>query len=258
MPMNTARFARLLYLGCVVPALLPLHAQQTKPAFESYSVHASKKCEGDIGFQGNRFVAPDSTLFFLMYSAYATELSQDVEGLPAWGESACFTIEARMSDDDYAALQKLPPQERKKQQQQMKQQLLVEVFKLRIHTETRIRPVYEIHQARGGIKIKPWPVGKPVEEGFWGFDSFAFHGTSLTMLATNLTQILSEHVIDQSGLTGLYDVVLTPSQEPAKDVEEVHARLLCTLEEQLGLKLTATKAPITVYVVDHAEKPEAN
>jgi uncharacterized protein (TIGR03435 family) len=256
--MNTARFARLLCLGCVLPAQLPLHAQQAKAAFESYAVHASKECGGDIGFEGNRFVAHDATLFFLMYSAYATELPQDVEGLPAWGDSACFTIEARMRDDDYAALQQFAPEERKKQQQQMKQQLLVEVFKLRIHTETRIRPVYEIHQARGGIKIKPWPVGKPADEGFWGLNSFAFHGISLTMLATNLSQILSEHVIDQTGLTGLYDVVLTPSQEPAKDVEEVHARLLCALEEQLGLKLTATKGPVTVYVVDHAEKPEAN
>jgi len=118
--MNTARFARLLCLGCVLPAQLPLHAQQAKAAFESYAVHASKKCDGDIAFQGNRFVAHDATLFFLMYSAYAVGQQKNVEGLPAWGDSACFTIEARMSDDDYAALQKLAPEERKKQQQRMK------------------------------------------------------------------------------------------------------------------------------------------
>lgn len=261
--MNLFCLARRLCLSGMVLAATSLHAQPTPSTarnfvFESYAVHASKECDGDIGFMGNRFVARAATLFFLMYSAYATELPQDVEGLPAWSESGCFTIEARMSDDDYAALQKLAREERKTQQQQMKQQLLAEVFKLRIHTETRLRPVYEMRPARGGIRITPWPADKPVEDGFWGFNSFAFHGSTLKMLATNLTQILGEHVIDRTGLAGSYEIVLAPPREETKDIEEAHAQLLHALEEQLGLKLTASKQPVTVYVVDYAEKPEVN
>jgi uncharacterized protein (TIGR03435 family) len=34
--------------------------------------------------------------------------------------------------------------------------------------------------------------------------------------------------------------------------------LFNAIQEQLGLKLVATKAPVDVLVVDHVEKPSAN
>jgi uncharacterized protein (TIGR03435 family) len=34
--------------------------------------------------------------------------------------------------------------------------------------------------------------------------------------------------------------------------------LYTALQEQLGLKLSATKAPAEVYIVDHVEKPGGN
>jgi len=118
--------------------------------------------------------------------------------------------------------------------------------------------VYEIHQARGGAKLKPWPAGKSHGDGFLSFDFFIFYDVSLKMLASHLTRILDVDVIDRTGLTGSYEMVLEPPQEESKDMQEAHARILTALEEQFGLKLKAAKGPVKVYVVDHAEKPEAN
>jgi len=70
-------------------------------------------------------------------------------------------------------------------------------------------------------------------------------------------------VVDQTGLTGAYDFTLTWSeqtvvsgagQESGTDAPS----LFTAVQEQLGLKLVPTKAPVEVIVVDHVEKPSEN
>jgi uncharacterized protein (TIGR03435 family) len=45
---------------------------------------------------------------------------------------------------------------------------------------------------------------------------------------------------------------------PPTDVANAPPNLYTAIQEQLGLKLEATKAPADVLVVDHAEKPSEN
>jgi uncharacterized protein (TIGR03435 family) len=83
-------------------------------------------------------------------------------------------------------------------------------------------------------------------------------------------------VIDKTGLTGRYDIHIefsattrTPANgaaagapppggpTPATDPDSAPA--LATTLEQLGLKLESARAPITIFVVDQANKrPEPN
>ena len=72
------------------------------------------------------------------------------------------------------------------------------------------------------------------------------------------------YVVDKTGLTGRYDFELrwTPASTP----EDTHAEspdsgapsLFTAVQEQLGLKLEPTKAPVDVLVVDSAKPPTPN
>jgi len=78
-------------------------------------------------------------------------------------------------------------------------------------------------------------------------------------------------VVDQTGLGATrYDFILkwTPdgSQRPPGAPEatapapsdDAPPDIFAAFQQQLGLKLQATKAPVDVLVIDHVEKPSAN
>jgi uncharacterized protein (TIGR03435 family) len=60
-------------------------------------------------------------------------------------------------------------------------------------------------------------------------------------------------VIDKTGLTGNYEFSIRYTTEP--NSTDDRPSLFTALEEQLGLKLVADRAPLQVLVVDHIERP---
>jgi uncharacterized protein (TIGR03435 family) len=86
-----------------------------------------------------------------------------------------------------------------------------------------------------------------------------------------LAGIVGRPVIDRTGFTGEFDVHLTftPDENtpglpggtlsaapPAPD--PTRPSIFDALQEQLGLKLSASKGPVEVLVIDHVERPTAN
>jgi len=76
-------------------------------------------------------------------------------------------------------------------------------------------------------------------------------------------------VVNQTGLTGRYDLVVTFTPDDSmpgvpviasktEDATETAPSLFEAFQQQLGLKLTAEKTPVDVIVIDHVEKPSAN
>jgi len=80
---------------------------------------------------------------------------------------------------------------------------------------------------------------------------------------------LNRPVLDQTGLDGRFDFALAFKQDennrlgatttadappPAPDVPP----LMDALRQQLGLKLTASKGPVRILVIDHVERPSEN
>jgi uncharacterized protein (TIGR03435 family) len=67
-------------------------------------------------------------------------------------------------------------------------------------------------------------------------------------------------VIDKTGLSGTFDVHLRWAKdgEPGDATITDAPSLAVALEEQLGLKLEARRAPVEYMVVDHVEKPSGN
>jgi uncharacterized protein (TIGR03435 family) len=65
-------------------------------------------------------------------------------------------------------------------------------------------------------------------------------------------------VIDRTGLNGNFgfELKFAPATNPNPDPDRPH--LITALEEQLGLKLEASRAPLDVLVIDRVERPTEN
>lgn len=64
-----------------------------------------------------------------------------------------------------------------------------------------------------------------------------------------LANTLGSPVVDETGLSGLYDYTF--------EWPDAGSSLFASVD-QLGLKLEAKKAPVEVLVMDHAERPSTN
>jgi uncharacterized protein (TIGR03435 family) len=78
----------------------------------------------------------------------------------------------------------------------------------------------------------------------------------MARLAEYLSGQAGRPVIDNTGLKGEYDFRVQWGTEETADASE--PSIFAALQEQLGLKLNATKGPIEIIVIDSAEKASAN
>ncbi len=99
-------------------------------------------------------------------------------------------------------------------------------------------------------------------------------GKKMTMvqLANSLSGIVGPLVIDNTGYAGYFDFQLEFSREltavssrpaPGDDrlatpTDNSEPSIFTALQEQLGMRLQATKGPVEVLVIDDAEKASAN
>jgi uncharacterized protein (TIGR03435 family) len=103
-----------------------------------------------------------------------------------------------------------------------------------------------------------------------GLGSIAGGDQPLTQLAQFLSQNLGRTVLDKTGLDGRYtfSITYTPDQIPAPPpggappgapalppIDPNGPSLPTALQEQLGLKLEATRGPVTMFVVDKVSQP---
>jgi len=87
----------------------------------------------------------------------------------------------------------------------------------------------------------------------------------MAQLANSLSMPARRVVLDRTGLTGNFDVDLqwTPDQMPqtppgAPELPPIDPNgpsLFTAVQEQLGLKLDSQRGPVSVLVIDRAERP---
>ena len=78
-------------------------------------------------------------------------------------------------------------------------------------------------------------------------------GTTMANLARMLAGPLGRAVVDRTGLQGRFDMSLTYSK--AGGAESDAPDIFTAVQEQLGLKLEATRGPVEILVIDSAEHP---
>ena len=149
------------------------------------------------------------------------------------------------------------------QLRQMLRQLLADRFQLTLHRETKMLPVYALTVAKGGPKLPE----ANADDGHHAVESlprvkdggFLFVDASMADFAAKLSLLrgMDRPVVDQTGIAGFYDIVLKGAADAVRQPDGA-VSLFTLLQEQLGLKLVASKAPVEILVIDHAEKPSEN
>jgi uncharacterized protein (TIGR03435 family) len=112
--------------------------------------------------------------------------------------------------------------------------------------------------------------GRPVCGTMIGPANIAAGGQTMGQLATILSGRVDRLVVDRTGLTGTFDIILTwtpdripqtppgppPPGAPAFPAIDPNGPSIFTaVQEQLGLKLESTKGSVDVLVIDRAEQP---
>lgn len=193
----------------------------------------------------------------------------EITGLPEWAKSARYDIVARVDFEDVEAYKKLSNLSMQETiaaftarqptgEMLMMQSLLRERFSLRVHWELKERSVYAMAVAKGGLRMKPAADPKHGEMSF-SHGHLAGKGVPLSFLASLLALPVGHSVVDRTGMTGAYDFDLRfDPRDNVSGAESNDPDLFTAVQEQLGLKLQSTHAPVPVLVVDHVEPPTPN
>jgi uncharacterized protein (TIGR03435 family) len=239
-----------------------------RPKFDAFEVATIKPVPSDaksaryITMQGvNRFVEKDYTLKLLIAAAYNLN-PRVISGGADWIDSEHYDIAAVTPGDVRPT---------RDEQMGMLRKLLAERFQLSFHRESKEFSIYVLEVAKGGPKLreaaKPDDVPALIN---------VVYPQSIKLPARNVTMedfvsmlqraVLDRPVVDKTGLKGRYDFDLEWAQDESQFGGEVGAApgdasaapLFTAIQQQLGLRLVATRGPVDALVVDKAERPSAN
>ena len=274
-------------LEAQAPAQPP--GENAPQAFEVASVRPNKSGAQGSSIRrqpGGGLTATNMPLRALITFAFQLQPYQLV-GDPSWIRNEFFDIVAKMEGNPAP----VPPFSGRLDPLMLAMQsLLAERFKLAVHREMREMDIYALVLsrpdgklgpalkpstqncaalmaaaiARGGPPPAPPPgPGNAVMCGVRGtFGRLIVGGMPLAAFASNLSGQVQRTVVDRTGLTGEWDFEIGFAAEPSPNLppgvelppaDPGAPSLFTAIQEQLGLKLQATKGPVDVLVVDRVE-----
>jgi uncharacterized protein (TIGR03435 family) len=257
---------KLIFAGFTMMAVAGWVSAQApkKPAFEVASIRPDVFGSHPRSIQysaGGRFTASNVPLRALIEEAYAIRDFQ-VSGGPDWVNRDQFNIAAKAEGDAS-----------KGQVRVMLQTLLAERFQLVLRRESKEVSVYTLTVGKTGPKLKEVKLDEDnATRGmrFGGIGRIAGAMATMPQLVVMLSDIklngsaiLDRPVLDRTGLTGVYDFKLEWSAEEQSadrttSTNPAGPSIFTAVQEQLGLKLESTKAPVEFFVIEQAGKPTEN
>ena len=269
-----ALWAMLTSELCFIPG--SSYAQALPSPSYVASVKPSRETRGGSEYSpGGRFTATAVTVRTLLRLAYRVQDHQLV-GAPGWLSNDRFDISAKAEDSPQPS------------QQVLLQALLRDRFRLMVHRETRQMATFALRLARSDGKLGPQlrrsnfdcaaylrgshppaelgsvsPCSMRINRG-----SLSGRAVSVAQLAAALAPFVQRFTVEQTGLSGGFDVELTWTPERANAAnaaspvppqgEPSEPSLFAAVHEQLGLKLASETAPVEALVIDRVEEPGEN
>jgi uncharacterized protein (TIGR03435 family) len=232
-------------------------------------------------------LSPLSIRRYIM-DAYGAIYAAQIVGGPDWLSKDSYQITGKLSGDDETAMRSMTGADAMNQKRAMQQSLLADRFHLKAHFETRVLPVYELVPAKGGLKIAAVPA--PPEHKAGDLPRPLIHvspgnlppGSSVSTMSSGVritnaraipmqmfargisfdaaTELEPRPIVDHTGFIGYFDIKdltwapLSPNATETGDAPFFQR----ALEEQLGIKIQPTDAPIEVLVIDSIDRPSEN
>jgi|SRR5579863_113889 len=244
--------------------------EKAKPQFEVATIKPSDPNRPGWGINVDRsgqLHTLNTNLNDLIKFAYDMHPKQ-VVGAPAWIDSEKFDI---LGKPDLPGLPSV------NQMKAMMQKLIEERFSLKFHHEKKELSVYAITVAKGGEKLtKAENNGVPIP-GFFGRPQSGFNVRNATIAefaSVMQSQFMEQPVVDQTALGDTrYTFVLKFTPDPSQSTgfggapaaapapvpdADAPPDLFLAMQQQLGLKMGTTKAPVDVMVIDKVAKPSEN
>ena len=249
-------------------------AQGDGPQFEAVSIkrNTSGARSSSVGTRPDlAFDMTNVALVAMVTAAYPTR-NTEVVGAPDWLQTERYDVAAKAngkpSDEDVRL---------------MLRHALRERMALTAHVEAREIPIYAMVVARAGHPglhrsvldcdairaarnaaarsgAPPSPVPGMVPQcGYSWSDAIRSGGVAIDTLARMISGIAGRVVLDRTDLEGRYEFTLrfSPPATSARAPDDP-PDLFTALQEQLGLKLEAQRAPVDTLVIDHVERPDEN
>jgi bla regulator protein blaR1 len=223
----TVTVASPIAVGIMSSPGISAQAQPAAPRFETASI---KSCSAfrrpnpelqisrDMGrreFQGT-FESQCTTTERLIQQAYGLSTGRApgsfvaVVGGPPWTRSDLYEIHAKANGTESQAMMNGP----------LLQALLEDRFKLKVHHDIRKVPVYALTVAEGGLKLEPFqgsctprdfdkpPSKADCATGRSWSDELDMKAATLADLCVPLSVFLDRHVVDETGITGRFNIAL--------------------------------------------------
>ena len=266
-----------LLLLTLLGMTVTLSAQTPKPTFEVASVKKLDQLVTSMVFgfgppiRGGTLRLTNSTVAALIKYAYGLRDFQVVGG-PDWINKDLFEVQSKATGEP-------PPTEIRL----MLQSLLEDRFGLVMHKEQRDMRFFAMVPSRSDGRLGPYlhrgpdaptqpcdrkqidelEKARPAPLRGMAMASIGLGCGSLPSFAEMVSPHMGLPVLDRTGLTGRWSATLYFAPDPATTRPDVPldpnlASFPTALQEQLGLKLEATRGPVDVMVIDSVRPPTEN
>ena len=212
--------------------------------------------------RGGRLKYTNVTLKEMLTVAYPVDLLH-IRGGPGWTDGERYDVGAISSESSVSG----------QRYRQMVQTMLADRFQLVTHFEQQQETIYYLSVDKKGLRLKETPDGAcvpvtpdkplPPPDKYCGRYLAAqrhFEGTGIKMakLAEVLTFVVEGHVVDRTGVAGMFDVRLDYTSPDDPPILDGPPSIFTALPDQLGLRLEPAKGLVDVLVIDHVTRPSEN